>query len=112
MRLHEIMGIQSNRAWGCCSLNDFRKFLGLKSEVFHCDLLSNWLFITYRSIAYSSFLEWNPDPKIAAAAEKLYGTIDRLELYVGLQAEAEKPKEPGAGLCPGKKPTNAKDLID
>jgi hypothetical protein len=32
MRLHEIMGIEANRAWGVCSLNDFRKFLGLKSE--------------------------------------------------------------------------------
>jgi hypothetical protein len=25
MRPHEIMGIESNRAWGVCSLNDFRK---------------------------------------------------------------------------------------
>ena len=25
MRLHEIMGIEQNRAWGVCSLNDFRK---------------------------------------------------------------------------------------
>ena len=31
MRLNEIMGIEANRAWGVCSLNDFRKFLGLKS---------------------------------------------------------------------------------
>lgn len=30
MRLHEIMGIESARQWGCCSLNDFREFLGLK----------------------------------------------------------------------------------
>ncbi|PCH36246.1 linoleate diol synthase [Wolfiporia cocos MD-104 SS10] len=81
MRLHEIMGIESNRQWGCCSLNDFRKFLGLKP--------------------YASFLEWNPDPEIARAAEKLYGSIDRLELYVGLQAEAAKPVVEGAGLCPG-----------
>ncbi|OCH96232.1 linoleate diol synthase [Obba rivulosa] len=80
MRLHEIMGIESNRQWGVCSLNDFRKFLGLKT--------------------YDSFLEWNPDPAIAAAAEKLYGHIDRLELYVGLQAEASKPVIEGAGLCP------------
>ncbi|KAI9064021.1 linoleate diol synthase [Trametes sanguinea] len=80
MRLHEIMGIEQNRAWGVCSLNDFRKFLGLKT--------------------YVSFLEWNPDPEIASAAEKLYGHIDRLELYVGLQAEAAKPVVPGAGLCP------------
>ena len=32
MRLHEIMGIEANRSWGVCSLNDFRKFLGLKSQ--------------------------------------------------------------------------------
>ncbi|KAI0369199.1 linoleate diol synthase [Pilatotrama ljubarskyi] len=80
MRLHEIMGIEQNRQWGVCSLNDFRKFLGLKT--------------------YSSFLEWNPDPAIASAAEKLYGHIDRLELYVGLQAEEAKPVVDGAGLCP------------
>ena len=53
-----------------------------------------------QAIAYSSFLEWNPDPEIASAAEKLYGHIDRLELYVGLQAEEAKPVVEGAGLCP------------
>jgi cytochrome P450 len=81
MRLHEIMGIEANRAWGVCSLNDFRKFLGLKT--------------------YSSFLEWNPNHEVADAAEKLYGHIDNLELYVGLQAEETKPLIEGAGLCPG-----------
>ncbi|KAI6023916.1 hypothetical protein PISMIDRAFT_470487 [Pisolithus microcarpus 441] len=81
MRVNEIMGIESNRLWGVCSLNDFRKFLGLKT--------------------YSSFREWNSDPKVADAAEKLYGHIDNLELYVGLQAEETKPVAPGAGLCPG-----------
>ncbi|KAH7914862.1 heme peroxidase [Hygrophoropsis aurantiaca] len=81
MRLHEIMGIEANREWGVCSLNDFRKFLGLKT--------------------YSTFLEWNPNPEIADAAEKLYGHIDNLELYVGLQAEETKPVIEGAGLCPG-----------
>ena len=25
MRLHEIMGIEANRRWGVCSLNEFRK---------------------------------------------------------------------------------------
>ena len=54
------------------------------------------------TLAYSSFLEWNPDPEIASTAEKLYGHIDRLELYVGLQAEEAKPVIPGAGLCPCK----------
>lgn len=81
MRLHEIMGIEQNRRWGVCSLNDFRKFLGLRP--------------------YKTFKEWNPRPDIAEAAEKLYGDIDHLELYVGLQAEDAKPVMDGAGLCPG-----------
>jgi hypothetical protein len=25
MRFHEMMGIEQNRRWGVCSLNDFRK---------------------------------------------------------------------------------------
>jgi hypothetical protein len=32
----------------------------------------------------------------------LYGDIDNLELYVGLQAEEAKPLVEGAGLCPGR----------
>ncbi|KAJ7131370.1 linoleate diol synthase [Mycena epipterygia] len=59
MRLHEMMGIEQNRRWGVCSLNDFRKYLGLKP--------------------YASFREWNPDPEIADCAEKLYGDINYLE---------------------------------
>jgi len=50
---------------------------------------------------YKTFLEWNSNPEIADAAEKLYGDIDNLELYVGLQAEEAKPVMEGAGLCPG-----------
>ncbi|GJE90952.1 linoleate diol synthase and cytochrome P450 domain-containing protein [Phanerochaete sordida] len=80
MRLHEVMGIEASRRWGCCSLNDFRKFLGLKP--------------------YATFLEWNSNKEIANAAEKLYGDIDHLELYTGLQAEEAKPVMDGAGLCP------------
>lgn len=52
-------------------------------------------------IAYTTFLEWNSDPEVADTAEKLYGDIDHLELYVGLQAEEVKPVMEGAGLCPG-----------
>ncbi|KAF5328311.1 hypothetical protein D9611_014635 [Ephemerocybe angulata] len=81
MRLNEIMGIELNRKWGVCSLNEFRKYLGLKT--------------------YSSFLEWNSNPEIARAAELLYGDIENLELYTGLQAEEAKPFVDGAGLCPG-----------
>lgn len=51
--------------------------------------------------AYTTFAEWNPDPEIHQTAEKLYGHIDNLELYVGLQAEEVKPVIEGAGLCPG-----------
>ena len=29
MRLHEIMGIEANRRWGVCSLNEFRKVCDL-----------------------------------------------------------------------------------
>jgi len=53
------------------------------------------------SIAFKTFLEWNSDPEIAVAAERLYGDIEHLELYVGLQAEEAKPLVDGAGLCPG-----------
>jgi linoleate 10R-lipoxygenase len=34
LRVIEIMGIMQARAWGCCSMNEFRKFLGLKRECF------------------------------------------------------------------------------
>ena len=47
-------------------------------------------------------MEWNSDPEIATTAERLYGDIDHLELYVGLQAEEAKPVMDGAGLCPCK----------
>ncbi|KAF8316120.1 heme peroxidase, partial [Clavulina sp. PMI_390] len=80
MRVIEILGIEQARNWGCCSLNDFRRFLGLKP--------------------YSTFEEWNPDPKIADAARKLYRNPENLELYVGLVAEQSKDVGPGAGLCP------------
>lgn len=39
---------------------------------------------------------------MAEVAEKLYGDIDHLELYAGLQAEEAKPVVEGAGLCPCK----------
>ena len=58
-----------------------------------------WIFT--HSLAYKTFLEWNSDKEIADAAEKLYGNVENLELYVGLQAEEAKPVMEGAGLCPG-----------
>ncbi|KAJ9474937.1 Fatty acid oxygenase [Pseudozyma hubeiensis] len=78
----EILGmITARKDWALCTMNEFRHFLGLKT--------------------YSSFSEWNPDPKISQAAEMLYGDIDNLELYPGLMAEEAKPSIPGSGLCPG-----------
>ena len=80
MRVIEILGIQQARKWGCCTLNEFRKFLGLKP--------------------YATFEEWNPNKEVAAAARKLYRTPDNLELYVGLVSEEAKDVMDGAGLCP------------
>ncbi|EUC55588.1 linoleate diol synthase, partial [Rhizoctonia solani AG-3 Rhs1AP] len=81
LRVVEILGIMSSRKWGVCSLNEFRKFMGLKP--------------------YDTFADWNSDPEIATAAMRLYKHPDNIELYVGLQAEEAKPVVPGAGLCPG-----------
>ena len=53
-------------------------------------------------VAFNTFLDWNSDPEVAATAERLYGDIEYLELYVGLQAEEAKPLVDGAGLCPGR----------
>jgi cytochrome P450 len=81
MRTVEVMTMQMARRWGVCSLNEFRKSLGLRP--------------------YSTFEEWNPDPAIWQVAQRLYEHPDKLELYPGLQAEETKTPGPGAGLCPG-----------
>ncbi|KAG6809913.1 hypothetical protein H0H92_014111 [Tricholoma furcatifolium] len=97
LRLIEIMGIEQSRAWGVCTMNEFRKFLGLKQ--------------------FQSFEEWNPDPEIAVrdqdfhivirliwiqnAARQLYGHIDNLELYTGLQAESTMPLTDGSHFACG-----------
>lgn len=81
MKIVELMAIEQERNWGTCSLNEFRRFMGLKP--------------------YANFSEWNPDEEIAKAAQMLYHDIENLELYVGLQAEEAKQPGQGAGLCPG-----------
>lgn len=59
---------------------------------------------------YDSFEEWNPDKEVARAAEMLYGHIENLELYPGLQAECTKPDMPGSGVCPGQ--TTGRGILD
>ncbi|KAJ7191786.1 heme peroxidase [Mycena pura] len=81
LRIIEVLGIEQARRWGACSMNDFRRFIGLKP--------------------FASFEEWNPDKKVHTAAAALYKDIENLELYVGLQAEDAKKPMAGAGLCPG-----------
>ncbi|KAJ7206545.1 heme peroxidase [Mycena pura] len=81
LRVIEVLGIEQARRWGACSMNDYRRFTGLKP--------------------FASFEEWNPDKKIHTAAAALYKDIENLELYVGLHAEDAKKPMAGAGLCPG-----------
>lgn len=83
MRPIDCLGIVAARdTYNLCTLNEFRKFTGLRE--------------------YQTFEEWNPDPEVAKAAEKLYIHPDNLELYVGLLAEGTKPPMLGSGLCPGR----------
>ena len=81
LRVIEIMGMLQARQWGCCTMNEFRKFLGLKE--------------------FASFEEWSSDKDVADAARKLYNHIDNLELYPGLQAEDCMALGPGSGICCG-----------
>ncbi|KAF8878550.1 heme peroxidase [Infundibulicybe gibba] len=87
LRVVEILGIEQARRWGVCSMNEFRKFLSLKQ--------------------FESFEEWNPDPEIAGAARRLYGHIDNLELYTGLQCEATMPLSGGLRFACGYTMTRA-----
>ena len=57
---------------------------------------------------FETFKEWNSQvPGVAEAAERLYGNIDDLELYVGLQAEDTMGLGPGSGICCGYTMTRA-----
>ncbi|PIL31281.1 cytochrome P450 [Ganoderma sinense ZZ0214-1] len=87
LRLVEMLGMVQARQWGVCTMNEFRQFLGLKQ--------------------FDTFEEWNSDPEIANAARQLYGHIDNLELYPGLQAEEIMGLGPASGLCCGYTMTRA-----
>ncbi|KAG6847554.1 hypothetical protein H0H93_007410, partial [Arthromyces matolae] len=49
LRVVEILSLEQSRAWGVCTMNEFRKFLGLKT--------------------FRTFEEWNPDPEIATGLQ-------------------------------------------
>ncbi|GAA5908835.1 hypothetical protein JCM8208_005596 [Rhodotorula glutinis] len=79
MRAIDLLGMeQARKTWRCCTMNEFREFLGLKK--------------------YSSFDERDPDKDVARAAEKLYKHVDHPELYPSLMAEEPKPSTNASGL--------------
>ena len=45
LRLVEILGIEQARAWGVCTMNEFRKFLGLKRS-----FLSHFEFLIFLGV--------------------------------------------------------------
>ncbi|GME51790.1 Cytochrome P450 [Neofusicoccum parvum] len=81
LRAVEILGMNQARKWGLATLNEFRKFFGLKPHD------------TFESI--------NSDPKVAEQLRHLYDHPDYVELYPGLVAEeAKEPMVPGVGIAP------------
>ncbi|KAI9860958.1 MAG: hypothetical protein M1813_005637 [Trichoglossum hirsutum] len=81
LRAVEILGIQQGRQWNCASLNEFRKFFGLKP--------------------HETFEQINPDPHVADQLRRLYDHPDFVEMYPGFIAEeAKAPMSPGVGICP------------
>lgn len=81
LRAITILGIQQCRAWNLCTLNEYRRFFGLKT--------------------YETFLEVNSDPYVAEQLQHLYEHPDYIELYPGLAIEdCKMPMVPGVGICP------------
>ena len=77
----EILGMQQARKWNLGSLNEFRKFFGLKPHE------------TFESI--------NSDPVVADQLKHLYEHPDYVEMYPGMVAEEAKvPMVPGVGIAP------------
>ena len=77
----EILGIMQARRWNVGSLNEFRKFFGLKT--------------------YETFEEINSDPDVANELRNLYEHPDFVELYPGIVCEdAKEPMAPGVGIAP------------
>ncbi|EXJ92751.1 prostaglandin-endoperoxide synthase 1 [Capronia epimyces CBS 606.96] len=81
MRAITILGINQSRSWNLCTLNEYRKFFGLRP--------------------YDTFEEVNRDPYVADQLKNLYEHPDYIELYPGLAVEEYKePMVPGVGICP------------
>lgn len=80
MQVMEIMVINQAREWNVCSLNDFRRYLGLK-RLYHL-LVTIIAFWRQGTTAFKKFEEWSSSPEIVTAAKDLYGEVDNLELYV------------------------------
>jgi hypothetical protein len=81
LRSVEILGIVQGRKWGLATLNEFRKFFGLKPHE------------TFESI--------NSNPQVAEHLKNLYQHPDWVEMYPGLVAEEAKvPMVPGVGIAP------------
>src|SRR5438128_6181718 len=78
-RTIEILGINSARKLGTCSLNEMRLFFNLKP--------------------YETFEEMNPDKEVADKLRMHYGHIDNVELYPGLLLERTKPPILGSGIA-------------
>ena len=76
-----ILGLQQSRAWNIGSLNEFRKFFGLK--------------------AHETFEDICSDPPVADQLRHLYEHPDYVEMYTGLVSESAKvPMVPGVGIAP------------
>lgn len=76
-----MLGMMQARKWKCGSLNEFRKFFGLKP--------------------HKTFEDINSDPKVADQLRHLYEHPDFVELYPGIVSEEAKvPMVPGVGISP------------
>ena len=76
-----ILGMMQARKWNIGSLNEFRKFFGLK--------------------AHDTFESINSDPAVADQLRHLYEHPDYVEMYPGLVSEdAKVPMVPGVGIAP------------
>jgi len=70
LRAVEILSMQQAQKWNCGSLNEFRKFFGLKP--------------------HKTFEEINLDPHVADQLHHLYEHPDHVEMYPGIVAEEAK----------------------